>query len=142
MIPKIIMLSKFFRDVFLVKSKDEILDDLEDLFYENERLKDENEKLKRELEKYQNSNTPSSANKHLQSNTSGQKSRERKLGAPKGHKGNTRIYPDVEVEIIDEHKCPHCHSSNVFDYEIIKKTFEEIPQPVTPTVKKYEIHKI
>lgn len=130
------------------KSKEElieiILEDQNNIIDNEKTIVDMNKiikKLRKELEKYNNSNTPPSANKHLMPNTFGKKNKGGKRGAPKGHKGITRIYDPVDVEDIDESNCPKCNSSNIFDYEIITKTYEEIPDPVVPEVKKVHIHK-
>ena len=71
----------------------------EPIFEENIKLKERVDYLEKELAKYKNSNTPSSANKHLKENTKGQKAKKgAKRGAPKGHKGTTR------KQVPDRHK--------------------------------------
>lgn len=94
-----------------------------------------------ELKKYKNSNTPSSANKHMKQNTTGKTGKGGKRGAPKGHTGITRESVPIEKNIVDTDECPNCHGHNTKDDEIIKKVTEEIPQPVPPTVTDNEIHK-
>lgn len=94
-----------------------------------------------ELKKYKNSNTPSSANKHMKQNTNGKTGKGGKRGAPKGHTGTTRESVPIEKNIVDTDECPNCHGHNTKDDEIIKKVTEEIPQPVPPTVTDNEIHK-
>ena len=60
---------KSFKDEFKNKSRDEILGEMFELLKEKE-------KLERELKKYKNSNTPSSANKHIQQSTAGMKAKD------------------------------------------------------------------
>lgn len=98
--------------------------------------------LQRELAKYQNSNTPSSANKHLKPNTQGNKTKENsKRGAPKGHEGKTRKQIPQRKIIIDADECPNCHGHYLKDDNIIKQIIEEIQEPVAPEVIEGEIHK-
>lgn len=90
------------------KSKDEIIKEYIDLYKEKE-------KLEKELKKYKNSNTPSSANKHLKANTEGLKKKKRaKRGAPKGHKGNTFIWPSIDkiIDVIAK-RCLECSGLNI-----------------------------
>ena len=80
-----------------------------------EELKSEKEALEKELLKYKNANTPSSANKHLKSNTAGlKKKKHARRGAPNGHKGSTFVWPDVN-QIIDliVRNCAQCKSTNI-----------------------------
>ena len=76
-----------FKDKYQDKSRDEILEEMFDLY-------EEKEKLEKELKKYKNANTPSSANKHLKASTQGLRAKKgAKRGAPKKHKGATFIWP-------------------------------------------------
>jgi len=100
------------------------------------------EELAKELRKYKNSNTPSSANKHLKPDTSGKKAKGGgKRGAPKGHKGTTR-----PTQTPDDHKkhdpdeCPNCHGDNLKDKKVHTRIIEEIPEPVQPEIVAHEIH--
>jgi transposase len=104
-------------------------------------LLEENKKLKAELKKYKNPNTPPSSNKHMKPNTRGKdKKKRKKRGAPKGHKGKTRIQNPSRKEIIDADKCTQCGSKKVEDKKIHNKIVEEIPEPVLPETVEYEIH--
>ncbi len=112
------------------KSKDEILDDLEEAL-------NENEKLKRELRKYKNSNTPPSANQHLKpaySKIINVKPHQR--GAPFGHPGTNKptIETPNERHILGT-ECPGCKSKH---FEVIGEKIqqqEEIPPDIkTETV--------
>jgi len=109
------------------KSKDEILDDLEDAL-------NDVDKLKRELRKYKNPNTPPSANQHLKPAFS--KSidvKPHKRGAPLNHKGTTR--PNKETpnyRHILGTECPGCRSKS---FEVIGQKLqqqEEIPPDIQP----------
>jgi len=88
------------------------------------KLMNDIEQLKNELAKYKNPNTPPSANKHLQPNTQGLKSEDKKRGAPKGHKGTTRIQIPIRKEVVNSHICPNCKSSHVVDKQILKPNFD------------------
>ena len=107
---------------------------------EKETLEKAKEALEKELRKYKNSNTPSSANKHLKLNTQGKKVKGGKRGAPIGHKGTTRNQTPDEYNVVDTDECPNCHSNNVEDTNILNRTTEEIPEPVTPKIVANEIH--
>jgi len=74
------------KDRELKKKIKRLEEKIEELAEENKELKQENKEIKRELNLYKNSNTPSSANKHLKPNTQGLKAKGKgKRGAPKGH---------------------------------------------------------
>lgn len=95
-----------------------------------------------QLRQYQNSNTPSSANKHLKPDTSGEQSnRDAKRGAPVGHEGKTRKQIPQRKVVIDTEECPNCHGYNLKDEKIIKQIIEEIQEPVAPEIIEGEIHK-
>lgn len=89
-------------------SKEELLDKLADKIIENR-------KLEKELKKYKNSNTPSSANKHLKKNTQGLKAKKgAKRGAPKNHKGATFEWPASNKIIpVTTNQCGACFSFNI-----------------------------
>lgn len=98
--------------------------------------------LQKELAKYKNSNTPSSANKHLKPDTQGNKTREdSKRGAPIGHIGKTRNQTPQRKEIIDTDKCPFCHSHRLTDDKVIKQIVEEVEEPAPLEIVENEIHK-
>src|SRR3989338_1107775 len=100
------------------------------------------EELRRELQKYKNSNTPSSANKHLKPDTSSKKAKKNsKRGAPAGHEGKTRRQIPQKKEIIDCAECPNCHGHHLKDEKIIKQIIEEVQEPIAPEVIEGEIHK-
>lgn len=98
--------------------------------------------LQKELAKYKNSNTPSSANKHLKPNAQGNKSKENsKRGAPLGHIGKTRNQTPQRKEIIDTDECPFCHGHRLANDKIIKQIVEEIEEPAPLEIVENEIHK-
>jgi len=127
----VIKLAKSLKD----KSKDEIIKDYIELYKEKE-------KLEKELKKYKNSNTPSSVNKHVKANTYGLKAKKNaKRGAPKGHKGSTFVWPEVN-EIIDliVAKCAQCTSTNIVPTGYIKN--KKVVCLIKPKViiKEYRQH--
>lgn len=98
--------------------------------------------LKKKIQLYKNSNTPSSANKHLKPNTQGNKTKANaKRGAPIGHIGKTRDQVPQRKEIIDTAECPFCHGHHLIDDKIIKQVVEEIQEPEPPEIVENEIHK-
>ncbi len=103
------------------KSKDELLNEVVDLFIENE-------KLKRKLRRYENPHTPPSkdarkSKTHFVSKTG------LAVGKKKGYKGATRKIkkPTNFIELFDN-ICSQCGKHNV-PKKIKTKIFEEIPDP-------------
>lgn len=105
------------------KSKEEIIDDYIELYKEKIKIEKEKEKLERELKKYKNSNTPSSAHKHIQGNTQGLKAKKgARRGAPLGHEGATSSLPDPEETIlVSAKKCAECGSEKLAPTGYIKR---------------------
>ena len=120
------------RQEYKDKSKDEILDDLEDALNELDRVK-------RELRKYKNPNTPPSAHPHLKPNTQGA-GKLGKRGAPLGHKGTTRTQTPDSFEKHDMGECPNCHGNNLRDKKVHTRIIEEILEPVQPKTTLHEVH--
>ena len=104
------------KDSLKDKPKKEIIDEYIELLKEKH-------KLEKELKKYKNSNTPSSANKHLKEDTLGLKAKKgAKRGAPKGHKGGTFVWPEINKIIrLFAKMCGNCNSSNIEPTGYIKK---------------------
>ena len=116
------------RQDYKKKSKDELIDDIQDAFNEIDRLK-------RELRKYKNPNTPSSANPHLKPDIAPHSSKRR--GAPKGHLGNTKKwFLDVEKIHITADECPGCHSKDIEVITTTTQQVEEIPAEIKPVVQE------
>ncbi len=90
-------------------------------------LKEKLEKVETELHKYHNENTPPSANKHLKTDTKGLHAKGGKRGAPFGHKGITRRQQPKEFNEVDANECPNCHSDNLQDVTLLKRTTMLIP---------------
>lgn len=107
---------KKFSDKYKNKTKEELIKELYDAYVDKE-------KLEKELKKYKNSNTPSSANKHLKKNTKGlNKKNQAKRGAPKGHKGATFIFPEADIIIpVTAESCEFCFSVNIEPTDHVKK---------------------
>lgn len=126
------------RQDYKKKSKDELIDDIEDAL-------NEVDKLKRELRKYKNPNTPPSANQHLKPSAESQlaskkkKKRKKKLGAPRGHPGITRQWlPDAVPLHIVATKCPNCHSGDIAVLKTTKEQVVEIPKEIKPLTTAVE----
>ena len=116
------------------KSKKKIIKDYIELLKEKD-------KLEKELKKYKNSNTPSSANKHLKPNTNGLKRKKgSKQGAPKGHNGTTRKQDPTISEVVDAKHCPMCNSTHLEDKKVLNRVVEDTPEPIIPETKEVEIH--
>jgi len=116
-----------FKDKFKEKSRDEILEEMFEIYKEKE-------KLERELKKYKNSNTPPSAHPHLKPAIIDRVNVKTHLrGAPKGHAGMNK--PKIETlnerHILGE-ECPNCQSKS---FEVIGQKVqqqEEIPPDIQP----------
>ena len=123
---------KSFKDEFKNKSRDEILGEMFELLKEKE-------KLERELKKYKNSNTPSSANKHIQQSTAGMKAKDcAKRGAPKGHHGETSHLPNSdEIIPLFVKQCGECQSHNVLPTGYTKKRKIICLQKLNMVIKEY-----
>ena len=106
------------------KSKDEILDELENALNELDRVK-------RELRKYKNPDTPPSAHPFLK--PVAQPARWHRRGAPKGHPGTTRpwLVPH-EGRYIRCKECPNCHSKDVGVVGQRHQQQEEMPPDIRP----------
>jgi len=118
------------------KPKEEIIDDYIELLKEKH-------KLEKELKKYNNSNTPSSSNKHIKPNTEGLKAKKgAKRGAPKGHRGNTlQLTPDKIINLIAK-LCGKCKSSNLRPTGYTKKRIVICYQKAKIIVKQYNQQEI
>jgi len=122
---------------------EEIIRVIKQLQQENKELKKENQELKEKinaLEKrltyYENPHTPPSARKLSEGKVQDEKKSDDmgKRGAPKGHKGATRLKPEPD-EIVDvvAKECERCGSQNIQDLDEMKKnTIEDF----LPTEKK------
>jgi len=105
------------------KSKDEILDELEDAL-------NENEKLKHELRKYKNPNTPPSANQHLKLSLLPRLSG-KKRGAPQGHPGTNRLWnPFTTLHHIEAKECPNCHSDDIDVLRTARQQIDDVPKEI------------
>jgi transposase len=116
---------------------------IQDLEKENQEVKTENQELKvkiKELEKrlvyYENPHTPPSARKLSAAKVQDEKRSNdmKKRGAPKGHKGSTRLKPEPDETIdVTANTCEKCGSKNIQQLkEIHKNTIEDF----VPTEKK------
>lgn len=131
------MILKTISEELEKKSKKEIIEDFIELYKEKE-------KLEKELKKYKNSNTPSSANKHLKENTQGLKAkRGAKRGAPKGHKGTTFEFPHSdEIIPLTPEQCGTCYGFNIepTGYVKTRKVICHIKEKVI--VKEYHQYEV
>lgn len=111
------------RNDYRNKSKDDILDELEDAL-------NENDKLKRELRKYKNPNTPPSAHPFLKPIVFLSRNRR---GAPLGHVGMTRERRESsESRRIIAEECPNCQSQDFIVLRQRKQQVEELPKEIQP----------
>ena len=103
---------------------------------ENAKLREENEALRKRLIMYENPHTPPSLQlfKPKISNPPG------KRGAPKGHKGATRVHdtPD-EIIHVSEEKCPECSHPLGSPVRTEKKTIFDIPPPQKIKITEFEL---
>ena len=103
---------------------------------ENAKLREENEALKKRLIIYENPHTPPSLQtfKPKVINPPG------KRGAPKGHKGATRIHsePD-EIIHVSEDKCPKCSNDLGSPIRMEKKTIFDIPPPQKIKITEFDL---
>ena len=113
-------------------SKDELIDEIEKMLNENDRLK-------RELRKYKNPNTPPSAHSFLKP-VMPLRSSSKKRGAPVGHPGSNRTWnPDADECHIMASECPNCHSNDLRVIRTARQQIDEIPpeiKPITTTVER------
>jgi len=119
---------------------DETLKYIQRLEQENQEVKKENQELKEKIKVlenrlayYENPHTPSSARRLSEEKTSDAKKSDGmgRRGAPKGHRGATRLKPepDETVDVVDE-ECKRCGSHNIQDTnEKEQKTVEDFVPP-------------
>lgn len=119
------------RQDYKKKSKDELIDNIEDAL-------NEVDKLKRELRKYKNPNMPPSAHPHLKPNIQGTTAGG-KRGAPKGHTGTTRPRRTAhEARNITATECPGCHGHDIDITGKRHQQVEDTPPDIQPhTVDVY-----
>src|SRR3989338_11593894 len=102
--------------------KEELLDEVVDLFIENE-------KLKRKLRKYENPHTPPSKDERLTSRSNFVSKTGLPVGKKTGYKGNTREKKQPTHFTNNFYGvCKKCGKHNK-PKKILKKIYEEIPQP-------------
>ena len=103
---------------------------------ENEELRNENESLKKKLLLYENPHTPPSRQMFPPKimNPPG------KRGAPKGHKGATRILdnPDKIIHVTAE-TCPKCHHALGSPIRTKKRMMFDIPPPQKVMVTEFQV---
>lgn len=102
--------------------------------------------LEKRLAFYENPHTPPSARKLFEGKVQDEKKSDEmgKRGAPKGHRGSTRLKP-IPNEIIDvvAQECERCGSQKIQDLDDEEKTIiEDIPQSQEITVIQYNQHKV
>lgn len=110
-----------------------------------EKLERENMELKNKLSFYENAHTPSSVQTMQKSQKKVQKEdkiKNKKRGAPKGHKGATRkrLEPD-EIVLVTTKTCPDCGKDPGESYDKETKIIEELPLPQKIKVTQFELNK-
>ena len=113
------------------KSRDEILKDMAELMYENE-------KLKKKLRRYENPHTPSSKDER-KSRTNFVSITGLSIGKKTGYRGATRkqIEPTDFINSFDG-TCSQCGKHNT-PHKIKSKIYEEIPDPQPVKIIKTQI---
>ncbi len=131
----------------LIAERDSALARAEKTEQRNRSLEKKIQELKAKLLYYENPHTPPSARKLTSSKkkeeTEGTSS-PRKRGAPKGHKGATRItpLPSITIDVITD-ECEKCGSPNIEPTKQIKKSIiEDLPPPQEIRVTQYNRHKV
>ena len=116
-----------------IKKQESIIQDLEK---ENQELKKKIDILEKKLVYYENPHTPPSARKLSEGTVQDKEKSDEmgKRGAPKGHKGSTRLKPEPD-EIIDvtADKCEKCGSKNI---QPLKEVHKNTVEDFVPTEKK------
>lgn len=124
---------------------EELKGNIAELERQNAELKKQNAELtkiikdlKAKLVKYENPHTPSSAQR-FRKNSKFKSSRRR--GAPKGHKGATRLTPEPDeiVEVTAKH-CEICGSIDLEKKNVERTIIEEIPPPPKIKVIQFDRH--
>jgi len=125
------------KDRELKKKIKRLEEKIEELAEENKELKQENKEIKRELNLYKNSNTPSSANKHLKPNTQGLKAKGKgRRGAPKGHPWANREWKAGAIpKEIHAEECPQCHSKDIEKIGERHQQQDELPPDIKPVTR-------
>jgi len=118
----------------------------QELRKENQELKEKIKNLEKRLAYYENAHTPPSARRlPKKKDQYAEKSEEmKKRGAPKGHRGATRLKPEPD-EIIDviAKECEKCGGHNIQDLnEVEKNTVEDLPPPQEIKVTQFNRHRV
>jgi transposase len=112
---------------------------IQDLEKENQELKVKIKELEKRLVYYENPHTPPSARKLFERKVQDEKRSDdmRKRGAPKGHRGATRLKPEPD-EIIDVTAitCEKCGSRNI---QRLKDVHNSTVEDFVPTEKKIKV---
>ncbi|MCX6665423.1 MAG: IS66 family transposase [Euryarchaeota archaeon] len=113
---------------------------------ENQELKEKIDILKKKLAYYENAHTPPSARKLSEGKIQDTKKSDEmgKRGAPKGHRGATRLKPEPD-EIVDvvAKECERCGSKKIQDLdEVEKNTIEDLPPLKKIKVTRFDQHKV
>jgi len=112
---------------------------IKNLEKENQELKEKIDILEKKLVYYENPHTPPSARKLFEGKVQDEEKSDEmgKRGAPKGHRGSTRLKPEPD-EVIDvtANTCEKCGSKNIQPLkDVNKNTIEDF----LPTEKKIKV---
>lgn len=110
--------------------------DIQQLKKENTNLQEVVEKLSRLLNIFCNPHTPPS--KQMLKQKRNKDKICKKLGAPQGHRGATRMTPkptDTKLHTLE--KCPHCGGKIRKLSEVLRRIIEEIPEPQPAEVTEH-----
>ena len=112
---------------------------IQNLEKENQELKKKIDILEKKLVYYENPHTPPSARKLFEGKVQDEEKSDEmvKRGAPKGHRGSTRLKPEPdEIINVTANKCEKCGSKNIQPLnDVNKNTIEDF----LPTEKKIKV---
>jgi transposase len=130
------ILSKDERIQKLKKQLKEKEAEIQQLKKENKNLQDVAEKLTRLLNIFCNPHTPPS--KQMLKQKRNKKKICKKLGAPQGHRGATRMTPKpTGTKLHALETCPHCSGKILKLSEVLRRIIEEIPEPQPAEVTEH-----
>lgn len=132
----------------MIDEKDKRIKELEEevalLRKEKEQIAHEKEELEREFEEFKAKYAVTVENlKHAMNIKPDKKSKPKPLGAPKGHKGYTRLIPERidKVKALNLSKCPHCNTKLSLTQEIRHRHITDIKIVAKSVNTRYDIHR-
>jgi hypothetical protein len=133
-----------------INKQESIIQNLEkenqEVMMENQELKEKIKELEKRLTYYENPHTPPSARKPSGTKEQDEKKSDEmgKRGAPKGHRGATRLKPEPD-EIVDviAKECERCGSQNIQDLkDADTNILEDLPPLKKIKVTRFNRHRV